>query len=174
MDERERPGTLGRDRHQTEDAAAEQLFEHVVDGRARSPDRLRAVRARARRRQQRTLEVQARHARAGRAARRGERGGDGPVIGGAAADGRRQEGRHARRRQARRQRAQSGRVAAHLQAEAAVDLQIHEAGRHQLGIDARRGQRAHVAEADLRDASAVEDQRAADQISVDEQASSNG
>ena len=71
-----------------------------------------------------------------RRADRRERGRGRPVVRGARADHRRQEGGHAGRRQARRQRAQRRGVAADLEPEPAVALQIDQPRRHDVGVDA--------------------------------------
>ena len=174
MNQRERAGPLGRQRHHADGAHAQQVVEHVVDRRARARDLAHAVSARPRRRQQRALQVQPGHARARRAARVRQRGAEGPVVRRAAADGGGQERGDARRRQAARQRAQRPAVAPDLQPETAVDLQVDQPGRHDLGVEARRRQRPDVAETNIHDPTPLDDERALHQIPVDEQASGDG
>ena len=120
------------------------------------------VRARARRREQRPLEVQPASPRRPAPPRAAAKAAATPGSrAGAGADHRRQKRGHARRGQPLRQhRAAPSRVAADLEPEGAVALQIDEPGRDDRGVETRPRQLADSAGSDFHDPLAVDDERA--------------
>ena len=166
--------TVTRRTHAARDQRVDQL------GRRRL-DRGAVVGARARRRQQRPLEVQAQRCRA--AARPA-----GPhgrfegiqrrrILDPPPAHQRGQERRHARRRQPLGERAQRPRIRADLEPEPAVDLQVDQPRRHDRRVEHLRRQplgRDPLAADDLQNAAAREHDRAGLELAVEEQPPARG